>query len=158
MHIPRLPARRQNASQIGDPTDQALPISMRKSVGLSGEGFTCTLPGFCRRITPPVCAEHNDRASRGATRRIVRSAPTSSTRFLQRVLALFVLLKSHPTEHPAPSLRAGQPAINRLLYCDRSDDDIQKFIKLDETERLNRSDRALYPPRDGRELERAAAD
>jgi hypothetical protein len=91
---------------------------MQESVGMSGLGFTRTLAGFCRRITPPVWAGHNDRASRGATRRIVRSAPTSSTRPPSRVLALYVFPRVAPYRTSLlRSVPAMHPPNNRLLYC-----------------------------------------
>src|SRR4029077_13904176 len=38
-----------------------------------------TLGGLCQRVTALVCSTHHDCANRGAIRRMLRSAPTSSS-------------------------------------------------------------------------------
>jgi hypothetical protein len=64
----------------------------------------CTSGGVCRGVTPAVCAARHDRASRGATRRMVRSAPTSSTRRLPGESRRYVYRRQRrfPTAPPRP--------------------------------------------------------
>jgi hypothetical protein len=114
--------------------------------GMCSWVYARTPSGFCRRITPPVCTGRYDRASRGAIRRIVRSAPTSSTRSPDeswrfpsitgwRVPDVTSLFWSVPPEGACN---------NSFLYSTKLQRHPTKLT--DQYEAESDIDRALYPP------------
>ena len=122
------------------------------------------MDGYCWRVAAQFSPDPDGSANRGATRRIIRSTPASSTRpdLNSRVLALCVRTsgfapckgQSIPYVHGSQDVAGTRwdGTSGPAILCVHSD----RCVAIPGD--IKRGDRPLYPSRNGRDLDRAAED